>query len=214
MKIVKKQFSFEKTTSNMIKHCPLCEVKNFKKNEIVTTYLLKRKQICILLSGMAHLIRYTEDGERRIIYSFKEGDAFGEAFYMLHTSRELFVEAKKDCKVLFLPYDKMDNCPHDCTYHIQLLKDLPELFMNRMAELNARAELLTHKGVRDKLMFYFNKLSSDQHSSKITLPFSYTDLADYLVLDRSAMMRELTKMDNEGIIEKDGKDIILLKKKL
>ena len=210
---MKKKFNFIKVIENMRKYCPLCSVKKFKKNEIVTTYLLKRKQICVLLSGMAHLIRYSDTGERRIIYSFKEGDAFGEALYMLHTSRELFVEAKKDCEVLFLPYDKLDSCNRDCYYHIQLLKDLPDLFMNRMAELNSRAELLTYKGVRDKLMFYFNNLVTEGNSSSFTLPFSYTDLADYLVLDRSAMMRELTKMVNEGIIKRKGKNIVLIKKK-
>lgn len=207
---MKKKFDFAKVTGNMIKHCPLSSVKKFKKNEIITTYLLKRNQICILLNGLAHLIRYTADGERRIIYSFKSGDAFGEVFYKLHTSRELFVEAKRDCEVLFLPYDKLDSCNKDCTYHLQLLKDLPDLFIDRMAELNTRTEMLTHKSVRDKLLFYFNHLSTEEKKKKFTLPFSYTDLADYLVLDRSAMMRELSKMDNEGIIKKVGKEITLL----
>lgn len=207
---MKKKFDFVKVTGNIIKHCPLSSVKKFKKNEIITTYLLKRNQICILLSGLAHLIRYTPNGDRRIIYSFKSGDAFGEVFYKLHTSRELFVEAKRDCEVLFLPYDKLDSCNKDCTYHLQLLKDLPDLFIDRMAELNTRTEMLTHKSVRDKLLFYFNNLSSEEKKKKFNLPFSYTDLADYLVLDRSAMMRELSKMDNEGIIKKEGKTITLL----
>ena len=79
-----------------------------------------------------------------------------------------------------------------------------------MAELNTRTEMLTHKSVRDKLLFYFNNLSSEEKKKKFNLPFSYTDLADYLVLDRSAMMRELSKMDNEGIIKKEGKTITLL----
>lgn len=208
---MKKKFNFNKVIGNMKTHCFLCSVKKFKKNEIITTYLLKRNQICILLSGVAHLIRYTDLGERRIIYSFKEGDAFGEAFYMLHTSRELFVEAKKDCDVLFLPYDKLESCNKDCTYHIQLLKDLPDLFMNRMAELNSRAELLTHKGVREKLLFYFNNLANDNNSNTFILPFSFTDLADYLVIDRSAMSREITRMQDENIIIKNGKKITLIK---
>lgn len=206
---MKKKFNLSKVTDNILKYCALSSKKSFKKNEIITTYLLKRNQICILLSGIAHLIRYTSDGERRIVYSFKAGDAFGEAFYKLHTSRELFVEAKRDCEVLFLPYDKLDNCAKECTYHLTLIKELPNLFMNRMAELNMRTELLTYKGTREKLIAYFNNVSSEVNSNSIELTFSYIDLADYLVLDRSAMMRELSRMVKEGIIEKNGKKITL-----
>ena len=36
---------------------------------------------------------------------------------------------------------------------------------------------------------------------------SFTAIADYICVDRSNLMRELTKMENEGIIKKDGKTI-------
>ena len=39
--------------------------------------------------------------------------------------------------------------------------------------------------------FDFNLLSSKTLSKTITIPFSYTDLADYLGIDRSAMMRDI-----------------------
>ena len=41
------------------------------------------------------------------------------------------------------------------------------------------------------------------------LPFSLTDLADYLSVDRSAMMRELKLLRDEGFIEKNGNKITL-----
>ena len=36
---------------------------------------------------------------------------------------------------------------------------------------------------------------------------SYTALAQYLSVDRSAMTRELKNLEEEGIIEKNGKQI-------
>ena len=47
-------------------------------------------------------------------------------------------------------------------------------------------------------------------SKSFTLPFSLTDLADYLSIDRSAMMRELAHLKEEGFIQKKGKKITLL----
>jgi len=37
-----------------------------------------------------------------------------------------------------------------------------------------------------------------------------TDLADYLIVDRAAMMREIKKLKDDKIISKNGKKITLL----
>ena len=41
------------------------------------------------------------------------------------------------------------------------------------------------------------------------LPFTYTELADYLSVDRSAMQRELKNLKDEGFISTNGKRITL-----
>ena len=38
---------------------------------------------------------------------------------------------------------------------------------------------------------------------------SYTALAQYLSVDRSAMTRELKNLENEGILKKDGRILTL-----
>jgi predicted transcriptional regulator len=53
-------------------------------------------------------------------------------------------------------------------------------------------------------------LSSKNLSKTFTIPFSLTDLADYLSVDRSAMMREISHLKEEGFIEKKGKQFKLL----
>ena len=75
-----------------------------------------------------------------------------------------------------------------------------------------RVELLTKRSTRDKLLGYFSLLSTRHFSKTFTLPFSLTDLADYLSVDRSAMMRELRILKEDGFIEKTGNSITLLYK--
>ena len=75
-----------------------------------------------------------------------------------------------------------------------------------------RIELLTKRSIRDKLIGYFTMLSTRNLSKSFSLPFSLTDLADYLSVDRSAMMRELKLLKEEGFIEKNGNKITLLYK--
>ena len=48
------------------------------------------------------------------------------------------------------------------------------------------------------------------NSNAFTLPMPFSDLADYLAVDRSAMMRELKKLNDEKIIKTTIRKITLL----
>lgn len=208
---MRKTFDVEHFIEEIKRNCGLTEVRKFKKNEIITTYLLKRNQMCIMLKGEAYLARYDSEGNRRIIYYLKKNDIFGEAFYKIHTDRELFVMAKKDCEVLFLPYDNIENCNIDCMFHITLLKNLPDLILHGVEDINYRTELLTNKTIKEKLLTYLSHLSIENNSKSFEIPISLSELADYLVIDRTAMMKQFKKMTDEGIIKKNKNKITLLK---
>lgn len=51
-------------------HCTKTQIKEFKKNEIITTYLVNRKQLCILISGNADLVKYDVNGSRIVTERF------------------------------------------------------------------------------------------------------------------------------------------------
>ena len=55
-------------------------------------------------------------------------------------------------------------------------------------------------------MAYLNALSTEKHSKDLKLPMSYTALAQYLTVDRSAMTRELKNLEKEGILTKKRKE--------
>lgn len=72
--------------------------------------------------------------------------------------------------------------------------------------------MLTKRTIRDKLLGYFSILSTRNLSRTFELPFSLTDLADFLSVDRSAMMREIRNLKDEGFIKKSGNKLTLLYK--
>jgi len=184
------------------KHCSRVQFKNFKKGEVITTYIEKRNQICILNSGEADLIRYDFGGNKTIIKHLLENEIFGETFYPAKTNNELFVLSKTNCEVLFFTYDSISQkCKSNCKFHSYLSESISNLILEQIVSLNTRIEVLTQKTIRDKLLSYFNILSSQTISKRITIPFSLTDLADFLSVDRSAMSRELSNLKKEGFIE-------------
>lgn len=206
-------FDIEDFVANFEHNCRKVKKKSFAKNEVITSYIQKRNQFCILISGNADLVRYDLNGNKTIVEHFSKNDIFGEVFYVITTNNELLVESKNKCEVLFYTYDDIySKCKNNCKFHQKLTENLPELILRKVTNLNMRIELLTKRSIRDKLICYFTLLSTRNLSRSFSLPFSLTDLADYLSVDRSAMMRELKLLKEDGIIEKSGNRIELLSK--
>ena len=196
---------------NISDNCVKVQRKVFPPGSVITTYMEKRKQICILLSGKADLIRYDLKGNKDIIEQFNQNDIFGEVFHNVNTNNELFVLATKKCEVLIFLYDDLRiKCRQNCSFHTTLISSILELVLNNTIIQNTRIEILSKRSIREKLLSYFNILSSKSFSKNIYLPFSLTKLADYLSVDRSAMMREIRNLIDEKIISKEGNRIKLL----
>ena len=205
--MAKVSFDIKKFAKDIISNCEKAQVKEFDKNEIITTYIVNRNMLFILLEGTADLIRYDFNGNQTIVEKYKEYDVFGEIFYRININNELFVKAREKCKVLMFNYDIFEKkCKKNCKFHEELLVGLPNLVLTKVSDLNLRIELLSQKTIRDKMLSYFRILSENSFSKTFTLPFSLTDLADYLSIDRSAMMRELKILKEDGIIKKLDKN--------
>lgn len=206
-------FNIEEFIKNFETNCQKVQRKKFAKNEVITTYIQKRNQFCILVNGNADLVRYDLNGNRTIVEHFSKNDIFGEVFYMVTVNNELLVEARTHCEVLIYTYDNLHTkCKNTCKFHQILSEILPELILNKVTDLHMRIELLTKRSIREKLIGYFSLLSTRTLSKSFILPFSLTDLADYLSVDRSAMMREMKLLKEDGFIKKSGNRITLLYK--
>ena len=186
------EYNLDEFISKFGKNCQNVQKKQYKKNQIITTYIQKRNQICVLVKGEADLVRYDFNGSKSIIEHYTSNDIFGEAFYVVSVNNELSVEAKKNCEVLFFSYDMLYNaCNSDCQFHKILMEEFSKIIIEKMKGVNTRLEILTKRTIREKLLGYFNILSTRNLSKTFIIPFSLTDLADYLSVDRSAMMREI-----------------------
>lgn len=206
-------FNIENFIADFEKNCTNIQKKHFSKGQVITSYIEKRNQFCILVSGNADLVRYDLNGNRTIIEHFSKNNIFGEVFYTVTTNNELLVEAREKCTVIIYSYNNIHTkCRHNCKFHQTLAENLPELILQKVTDLNMRIELLTKRSTRDKLLSYFSLISTRKLSKSFVLPFTLTDLADYLSVDRSAMMREIKLLKEDGLIQKNGNTITLLYK--
>jgi CRP-like cAMP-binding protein len=111
-------FDLNDFIENFEHSCHKVQKKVFHKNEVITTYIQKREQFCILTKGNADLVRYDLNGNRTIVEHISKGDIFGEVFYTIATNNELLVEAREKCEVLIYLYpDITTKCRTHCKFH-------------------------------------------------------------------------------------------------
>ena len=81
-----------------------------------------------------------------------------------------------------------------------MVQNMVRLMADKAQALSRRVDVLSRRSIREKLLCYFRQLSQQAESRTFTLPFSLSTLADYIATDRSAMMRELKRLREEGSV--------------
>lgn len=182
----------------------------FPKNTRILSKIKEENIIGFVVSGYIQIIRTDLNGNTTIIEEIDENSVFGTLLSSLNNS-EYDIVTKEDTKVIIMDYNRIINEENTrLPYYNQFIKNLLEIAITKINERNKRIEILTKKTIRDKLLEYF-KIKSEKTGSKIIyLSFTYTELADYLAVDRSAMSRELKNLKEEGFIKTEKKKITLL----
>ena len=137
---------------------------------------------------------------------------FGENLGFAWTDDGFFLLAEEDCSVLFIDYEHIvKRCPKACAHHSTVVSNLVKLMSEKTQALSEHLEILSRRTTREKLTAYFSMLAAKNKSLYFTLPFSQTSLADYICVDRSAMVRELKRMSDEGMIEIERRNVKLIR---
>ena len=176
----------------------------FRKEHIIVSNLVEDDLIGIVLSGKASIVNYDYFGNRDIIDSLEYDAIFGKPFSYING--DVLIVADTDCEILFLDYHELTNNPSK--YNI-INQNINHELTIKIYSLYEKLEILSKRTIREKLLSYFNNLARKRGKKTFNLPITYIELADYLSVDRSAMMRELKKLKDEKKIASDGKKITI-----
>ena len=183
--------------------------RTYKRGEIITICSPENDTIGIITSGTAYLSTLNTEEQRRIVDYYQKGNVFGKHFLPDTDENLFYVLAKTNCTVEFIKYKKLITCcEKTCAKHVAFID---HMVMTTARKSLVHIDILCQRTLRSKLMSFFEYLSADEKSNKFTLPLPLSDLADYLAVDRSAMMREIKKLNDEGIISSDKRKVSLIK---
>ena len=187
--------------------------KSFRAEDLIYAFSTPdNNAVGIVERGGAALIRIDEEGVSTVMEELGPGGVFGRTLAFASSSGDsMEVVCRTPCDVLFIDYPHMlKRCEHACGHHSVLVQNMLRLMNDKAQALSQRVDVLSRRSIREKLLCYFRQLSKKAGSNTFVLPFSLSTLADYIATDRSAMMRELKRLREEGIVRSDGRQFTLL----
>lgn len=180
------------------------------KKGVSLSYLMNDNFVGIVLDGYLEVIKRDYEGHRSIIETLEPMQVFGTTISSLN-SPDYDIETILDSKIILIDYNNILNFLEKGNHSYQkFLTNLLVIVTNKISEKNERIAILTQKSIRNKLLEYFKITSLKNNSRHIYIPTTYSELAEYLAVDRSAMSRELKNLQNEGFIDIKNKKITLL----
>ena len=198
----------EEEINKMLK-CFEAKTRTFKKDSIIMSFLGNTSTVGIIINGKAELVRNDYNGNRTILETLNQNDIFGEIFSNYNID-ELSIKATEETTVLFIDYYHITKrCKKACPYHSKLVENTLNILSQKIISSNERIEILAKRTTREKLLVYFDIMAKKKLSKTFTIPFTYTDLADYLGVDRSAMQRELKNLKEDNLIKTNNRKITL-----
>lgn len=195
----------EQEQYEVLLNCLGAHAEHYDKNEFIFNRGDEALYVGVVLKGTAHIIQEDFWGNRTIIASLGPGEIFGESLSSAHVEKlPVSVVAIEAAIVMLIDYKKITTtCSQTCVFHSKLIANMLEILAQRNVMLTRKVEFVTQRTTREKILAYLSSQALQNESKTIVVPFNRQELADYLCVDRSALSRELSEMQKEGILAYD-----------
>lgn len=196
-----------------MKSCFNMTIHRYQPGDLICDFGTDTRQIGVLLSGTASIMRIQANGSQTLIEYLCAGDVFGEIFFTNAViPGSYIVYCTQDARIQFFDFHHVFTpCAKACPCHSHLIENVLLMISQKAIQLSERVEILSQRSIREKLKSCFYIMSTKNRSNTFTLPFTVSALAEYLSVDRSAMTRELKKLREEEILDVQRRTVHILR---
>lgn len=175
----------------------------FKKGEDIFKIGEEVSYIGVLLSGEAAAIKKSHNGADISLYQIIDGEVFGEIYALVGTCESpIRVVATQNSAVMLFEYSSLMNLTEEYALpQLTMISNLMRLIARKNLLAERHLEAVTKRTIREKLMTFLESQSDMAESESFVIPYNREGLSDYLCVDRSALSRELCKLQEEGVLD-------------
>jgi len=158
----------------------------------------------LLLKGSMEVAIDDQDGYHLVMAQVEKGQTFGESLCYLGENNPVSITAPCDSRYLRLDLDSLKKGDLRDPLYAMLEARFITILAKRTLQMNQRIQILSKLTIREKLLTYLRLKTGESGVSSVKVPMSREGLADWLGCNRSALSRELSAMQKEGILTVEG----------
>lgn len=180
---------------------PGLRTKQHEKGEMLIGIDHVVEDIGILLGGRLSIAKEDIHGNLHLLREVSPCEVYTAEIVCTPTRQSpLNISCKTDATVMTFPYDAVVNGGFlSDAVRCKLMKNLLEIVANLNIRQLYKIDILSKKSLRERVCMYLS-IQQKKKSSNLSLSLNREELACYLCVDRSALSRELGRMQKEGLI--------------
>ena len=177
--------------------------KSYRKGDVLLLAGDTTDEMGLILEGSVTVESNDIWGNRTILSLVEPGGFFAETYaYLSNEPLLVDVTANENCRILFLRIGSIQtqSAKDTASWQKKLIYNLLTISFHKNLVLSGRSFHTAPKTVRGRLMSYLNAVSLKQGITEFDISFNRQQLADYLNVERTALSKELGKMQKDGIL--------------
>lgn len=173
----------------------------YPRNAVIASAGERLYRFGLVLSGTVQVSFTDIDGNSVIMANVTSGETFGESLCWLGIKEiPVTVTAFTEVCVLWLSPDALKSSDSSAIAH-ELRNRFSSMLAQKTLSMNDRVQILSKITIREKIVTFLSQYSNRYGSKTFSVPFDRESLSIYLGVNRTALSRELSAMQRDGIIE-------------
>ena len=176
-----------------------CRTDSFPRGAILLSQGDSVTAAGVILAGQIKAYRLDRQGEEHLQNVLGPGSMFGDILMATDNGKSpVTVEALEDVRVLFVPFESIMSASGELgnQLRVNLLHELSA----RYWALSRKIRYLSERSLRGRIALFLLDAAKDQGGPTFTLPMTREAMASLLGVNRSALSRELSRMEKDGLL--------------
>jgi len=184
---------------------------NFAAGENIIVFGDENTEVSVIVEGQVHVLNYSEVGKAIDYATLNAGDIFGELAAIDGLPRSAWVIARTECRIAIIKGDifvkTMTAHPEPALHLLQRLTHIIRLGTERIKDVSL---LSGEQRICLELLKLAENENDDSGRMVIESSPNQADIANVVGLSRETVSRVMSKLSQDGIIERKRRKLIIL----